>query len=1074
MVSMQGEDEPECLTASWTTPCRTITYIVGSGRNVVCLKGKFQAISEHIEITNNTNGKREITIICYSISSEIVGSKVTLRGKFDQIGYVSFVNFRMISSDIQLRNIHVTFKNVVLEQVNIYDQEKTPNQVYFEKSSLTCFDSETCGLSLLNSTVAKCVISWSYLNNFKLDLNTQSLMLIINDTFIHQSNIQMVVDSPPYLRIPSFIQFHNVTVSADRNTNNTHSPKGSIQNLPFNSEMLLILTNPYFKINKCDFNQTHLEIVAVKQKYSQAYFWGEIKQTKFTNSLYEGNGGALTVVSEVLDSTLIISSCAFTNNTAVKGNTVFKGSGGGVSIISASLNVEIENTLFLNNAADDVGLALYTSEGVSVYVSNCSFHYTIDPYDPIQNEPVYIAGTVTQMQGRFQVSNFVPESYVGPISAFYLANGNNLDIEIRCPEWYWQSVEYNSPSSDSKSIRDVRYKCNPCSDNYYTISGTESYLSYDPSSNGSVVYTGSGDLTSDICSECPYGAICTGNNVMPRPNYWGYWHMDELVFQQCPAGYCCSNSGSSTCSAYDYCAGNKTGILCGACQEGFSVSILTGVCIPDSQCGEDQWFWLVAFSAAMAYAFWYTLKDDIFAVFFGSIRFVKQFCNCYKVTKTDVSVSGISEKKDAQAEPSFYNIENIASSINVVNDHDVVNHSDVNKKESEDLSSQDDVDKGYFGILTYYVQMAAVIKIQIEFSDIDESESFIDTILNNIARFLNLELTQMTFDVCPMVGLTTVGKYLYNLFFLLGIYVSWAGVFTVTLIIVTFMYKVKQMESSARKVDSFKLRLVGGLIEIIKYTYAGFCGIIFSSLVCAQIGNKYVWWYDGTNVCLEKWQVVIVIFAAFYAVPFPLTLALGMKLLKENKISPVSFVCCCLFPLLGLIFMLLSMRINKYSETEVNSSLSDSSETIVSVLQGPYLEDEKHFTLYWEAMVSFRRLLITGLTLVPNASIQMIIITTLCLIFLIQHIYMSPFRVRTSNDIEALSLTFLVLTSVINLLKASLTDSVTVPSGPSVPFFKTMELCEKLFVLLIIAYIIFVEIKLRRGKKKNKNIKNSP
>ncbi len=384
-------------------------------------------------------------------------------------------------------------------------------------------------------------------------------------------------------------------------------------------------------------------------------------------------------------------------------------------------------------------------------------------------------------------------------------------------------------------------------------------------------------------------------------------------------------------------------------------------------------------------------------------------------------------------------------------------------------------DKGYFGIVTYYVQMAAVIKIQIEFSDIDESESFIDNIVNNIALFLNLELTQMTFDVCPIVGLTTVGKYLYNLFFLLGIYVSWAGVFIVTIITVAIMHKVGCIESRAKKFDSFKLKLVGGLIEIIKYTYAGFCGIIFSSLVCAQIANKYVWWYDGTNVCLENWQIVIVIFAVFYAVPFPSALALGMKLLRQNKISPMSFVCCCLFPLVALVVMLISIRINKDSKTEEEAdlSLSDASETIISVLQGPYREDEKHLTLYWEAMVSVRRLLITGLTLVPNASIRMITVTVLSIIFQIQHIYMSPFQAPRSNDVETLSMTLLVLASVINLLKASLTDSGVVPSGPSVPFFKTVELCEKLFVLLIIAYILITEFLVKKEKKKKRSIKKS-
>ena len=121
--------------------------------------------------------------------------------------------------------------------------------------------------------------------------------------------------------------------------------------------------------------------------------------------------------------------------------------------------------------------------------------------------------------------------------------------------------------------------------------------------------------------------------------------------------------------------------------------------------------------------------------------------------------------------------------------------------------------------------------------------------------------------------------------------------------------------------------------------------------------------------------------------------------------------------------------------------------------------------LYWEAMVTIRRLMIVGMTLVIHASFRMVIITAFCLIFLVQHIYMRPFHARKSNDVETLSLALLVMASMINLPKAFLTDSGVIPSGPIVPFFKSLELCEKMFVLILIVYILFVEIKPRNRKK---------
>ena len=385
---------------------------------------------------------------------------------------------------------------------------------------------------------------------------------------------------------------------------------------------------------------------------------------------------------------------------------------------------------------------------------------------------------------------------------------------------------------------------------------------------------------------------------------------------------------------------------------------------------------------------------------------------------------------------------------------------------ADDASDTNDVDKGYFGIVTYYVQMAAVIKIQIEFSDIDKSESFLDKMVENIGRFLNIELTQMTFDACPVVGLTTLGRHLYNLSFLFGIYMSWAGIFFFTLLTLTLMQRKGKTNCMQEKLKSFQLKLVGGLVEIIKYTYAGFCGIVFMSLVCVQIGTKYVWWYDATNVCLETWQILIVLFAVLYAVPLPFVFLWGMKLLKRNEISAFMFILCCLCPPTALYSMLLKRKCTKNQpEDQGLSPTSEASETIISVLQGPHREDSRHMTLYWESMVSIRRLLITAMTLCGYASIRMIIITTISLIFLLQHILLMPFQFKMSNYVEMLSLSLLLLTSVINLLKASLTDSGVVPSGHTVPFFKSLELGEKMFVLLIIACILLIELSIRHDKK---------
>ncbi len=192
-------------------------------------------------------------------------------------------------------------------------------------------------------------------------------------------------------------------------------------------------------------------------------------------------------------------------------------------------------------------------------------------------------------------------------------------------------------------------------------------------------------------------------------------------------------------------------------------------------------------------------------------------------------------------------------------------------------------------------------------------------------------------------------------------------------------------------------------------------------------------------------------------------------MLKKNEISAATFICCCLCPLPAVVFIPLYKCVTRNRIATYTEELPESSQIVVSNLQGPFRDDEQNMTVYWEAMISFRRLLITGMTLVSYASVRMKIITIMSLIFLIQHIFMRPFLVKTSNHVETFSLLLLSISAVINLLKASLTDSGVVPSGPTVSFFETIELCEKMFVLLIIAYILLIEFRNRKTENGKSN-----
>ena len=91
------------------------------------------------------------------------------------------------------------------------------------------------------------------------------------------------------------------------------------------------------------------------------------------------------------------------------------------------------------------------------------------------------------------------------------------------------------------------------------------------------------------------------------------------------------------------------------------LSLVKTDCTLDSLCGKDQWFWLIFILAAMAYAQWYTLKDDIFALFFGLLGRIKNHTKRPKSKKNDTPLKMKSLKKKRMSLISSHEIDHVYS-----------------------------------------------------------------------------------------------------------------------------------------------------------------------------------------------------------------------------------------------------------------------------------------------------------------------------------------------------------------------------------------------------------------------------
>ncbi len=1024
-VSTSGRDENTCLSDNGS--CGSFKFALSNGASVIILQSPFQNIRDSIILPGNVDA--EIMGQGFTVHDSVINFKseeVHLEEK--KLSTLTLLNLKFSGSILMVTAVHIviincSFENSFVGQANL---SWVAQQIYVDIVN-TLFTRSTPGLclELCQSCAVKIKLKTSILFGCELVWDLQGLALAAMDSSFKNTKLHISVKS--YFNSLALVYISNSQFY------NTHSAS--------EHSVVFLMTNPYLHMESCTFHGTSVVVHSRDDRIPQRLFLISVLSSEFSHAAQKGNGGAMFVHSALQSSRVSVSNCTFHNNKAERGDISTLGYGGAVYVFGTDLSLLISNSIFENNIADEEGSAMYFTSGVNVHISNCLFVHHIAGNTSFPGAVIAGKSLIVNFGAKFDIQQQTTSSFREEVKVTNFLRTFNVDMIIKCPKWYTFYSLYNIDAQnteliDSNSVLSLEHlntRCLPCAKAFYTGVSGESILKYVKGSEevNVTVDKGQGNPAHEHCMKCPYGATCTGSNVVARPNYWGFWHNGELHFQQCPAGYCCTGTSHSPCENYNTCAGNRTGDLCGSCEQGYSVAILTGSCTNNKNCGNSYYFWVVACAGALLYALWYTLKDPMMNLVFspGHLVSVVKNLKCSQV-----------QNHEKTAKPKLRG---------------------TYPKVSEEIE-EENPDKNYFGIVTYFVQMSAVMKISIEFSDVHQSKSYVEKLTNIIAKTLNMELTQFSFDVCPVLGLTTVGMHMYKFTFLIGIYLTWLVLYFPVLMVMKWQAKHRVSVPSIKFVNNCHHNLIKGLVEIIKYTYSGFCGIIFMSLICTEVKGRYVWWYDASEVCLELWQMFMVMVGLVYAFLFPFVLYMGMKSLRENAISSKMFIFYCLCPISWVPYKLHDAFAKRQFVSPVKQS--GTAVTILTVLQGPF-RDDRPSTLYWEGVISGRRLVTTAMTLLGYGSIRMVLITVLSILFQLHHIYVSPFQVRSSNHVETVSLTMLILVAVVNLLKASLTDFGVIISGPAVPFFKVVEFVEKMFVFLLISYILAIEV---RGKCQRK------
>jgi len=120
-------------------------------------------------------------------------------------------------------------------------------------------------------------------------------------------------------------------------------------------------------------------------------------------------------------------------------------------------------------------------------------------------------------------------------------------------------------------------------------------------------------------------------------------------------------------------------------------------------------------------------------------------------------------------------------------------------------------------------------------------------------------------------------------------------------------------------------------------------------------------------------------------------------------------------------------------------------EEIKKVLHDPFREpsEDDLGTLYWESVLTGRRLiLVTIHAFATDPKVRFVCLNCACVLILVHHLKLQPFRDRKANMFESFSLVSLVAICTFSLAEATYLSEGIYPTGPSQSLFHALQWIE--------------------------------
>ena len=594
-MSHNGEDLSNC--GNRTIPCRTVRYAVNISEEGDEIYIDYAHGKPYLECEGVKKEKKNIDL---TKSISFLG----LNGKSEIKCTKSYDLFHITSPSFKIAR--VKFHNLVISKTKIVARLATGarfelvfQNVVLKDHALVAYSKQSfhCSLIVTNTSFEKC-----FPGGIRLQCLNVSAIIRYSSFRLTPVFFANIGNKSPHLQSMR-VWIENIDVDGE-NTPMCEVDMFGFQ--PYAAVSNVTITNSHYKnhLANCEFGKK-ISTLHIRGKSAKVGNYSYIFISKLIMENTLTNWGTLSLAigyQRLTKGKTMIRDCIFRNNSGALRLASYR-------TVRKPPVIHLENNTFLDNTnrvlQPYAAAAIYLSDG-RFKMASCRFIDNKTGKNPYQsvvtiserasssffnsyfenrqtqsaaNQVFVIGSRATNFRGNATFNLLALKEKQSVLIRIPTAINTGVilrkNFKISCPQGY-----KINPTRECKNIKNaiicfyMNIACEQCPPKTYTIE------------RGELIYNTSNNIK---CQECPRGGDCDDGLVKAKPNFWGYSKNREVIFLQCPPGYCCESTNAN-CASYNSCDGDRFGTLCGRCPQGMSESLFSTKCISNAKCSSNYFF----------------------------------------------------------------------------------------------------------------------------------------------------------------------------------------------------------------------------------------------------------------------------------------------------------------------------------------------------------------------------------------------------------------------------------------------------------------------------------------------------